>query len=161
MKQAGCRIHHQRCTSDDHHVRLRNRLDCTFDYVLVQRLLIKNHIRFNVSAAGAVRHASTMEDILRSVKLVTLFAVIAQHTAVQLKHVFAACLLVQTIDVLCNNSGQLASLLQLRQLFMRGIGLGIQIQHFIAVELEKLLRTPFVERMAEDGFRRILIGLMV
>ena len=67
------------------------------------------------------------------------FAIVAKNAAVQLQHGFAACSLVQAVDILGDNCLQLALLFQLGKLFVGGIGLSVQKKHFVAVEPEEFL----------------------
>ncbi len=79
----------------------------------------------------------------------------------QLEHVFASGSLVQTVDVLRDDGGQLARPLQLRQLAVRRVGLCVQSEHFVLIKTVKFLRLRHKERMTEDGLRRIIIFLIV
>ena len=44
---------------------------------------------------------------------------------------------------------------------MGRVGLGVQIEHLVAVKAEKFLRVSLVEAVAEDGLRRVIVLLAV
>ena len=69
--------------------------------------------------------------------------------------------LVEAVDVLGDHGGELAGLLQLRQLQVGGVGLGPPDEHFLPVEPVELLRVLGKEGVAEDGLRGIGVGLVV
>ena len=91
----------------------------------------------------------------------TFFAVIAQHASVKLQNLPAPRHLMKAVDILGDNRSQLTRPLQLRQLQMGGVGLGVQAEHLAAVKAEELLRVRLVEAVAEDGFRWIVVLLVV
>ena len=62
-------------------------------------------------------------------------------------------LLVQAVDVLGDDGAQLACRLQLGQLLVSGVGLGIQAEHLVPVEAVKFLRPGVEEGAAEDLLR--------
>ena len=79
----------------------------------------------------------------------------------QLVHRFAACGLMQTVDVLGDHRPQLTLLLQLCQPQMGGIGLCTLYDQLIAVKTVEFLRVFLPEGMAEDGFGRVVVFLVV
>ena len=79
----------------------------------------------------------------------------------QLVHRFAARCLVQAIDVLGNYRPQPALLFQLCQPQMGVVGLCPFYDQLIPVKTVKLLRFFLPEGMAEDGFRRVVIFLVI
>ena len=83
------------------------------------------------------------------------------HRAVKLQHVFAACRLVQAVDVLGDDGGELSRLLQLRQLFVGGVGLHVQKQHLLLVKRVKIRGFFHKKVVAENGLRGIFPGLAV
>ena len=73
---------------------------------------------------------------------------VAEHRSVQLQHLFAACCLVQPVDILGNDRFQLSFLLQLRQRQMRPVRLCIREQHLIAVKPVKFLWLSHIKAVA-------------
>ena len=73
----------------------------------------------------------------------------------------AACLLVQSVDVLSHHRLQLAQLFQLGQRQMGGIGLYVQTQHFVPIEPIKFLGVGHEIVVAENGLRRQVVVLMI
>ena len=79
----------------------------------------------------------------------------------ELVDVDAARRLVEPIDVLGHHGLELARLLQLRQLQMGSIGLGVGKEHLVVVEAVELLRILLEEGVAQNGLRGILVLLVV
>ena len=79
----------------------------------------------------------------------------------ELQHLMAAGLLVQAVDVLGDDGLELALPLPLGQLFVGGVGLGVQGQHLGPVEVVKFLHVALVKAVAEHGLRRVFEFLMV
>ena len=73
----------------------------------------------------------------------------------ELQHLLAARQLVETVDVLGDDSPQLARTLQLRQLPVGGVGLRTGDQQLFPIEVEKFLRVVFVEGVAQHDLRGI------
>ena len=69
--------------------------------------------------------------------------------------------LMQTVDVLGDHRPQLGLLFQLCQPQMGGIGLCALYDQLIAVKTVELLRVFLPEGMAEDGFGRVVVFLVV
>ena len=67
----------------------------------------------------------------------------------------------QTVDVLRDDRGQLACLLQLRKLAVRGIRELVQREHLVLIELVELLGLVKEERMAQNDLRGIVVFLIV
>ena len=136
-------------------------MEGTGHHVLVQRLLIQHHVRLDDAAAGAFRHAFTVPDVLRRKKARTLQAVISVDAAVQFQHRFAACLLVQAVDILRDDRRQTSAGFQLRQKAMRVVRLRVQGEHFRAVEAVKLLRMARKKGVGQNFLWRIGKLLMI
>ena len=83
------------------------------------------------------------------------------HGAVQLEHALGPGRLMQAVDVLGHDSGQLTRSLKLRELAMRLVGLRGQADHALAIEVVELLRVAHVEAVREHGLGRILELLMI
>ena len=67
----------------------------------------------------------------------------------------------QPVDVLGHHCQQFSGLFQLRQLFVRRIGLCRETDHLVPVKPVKILGMPFKISMAEDGLRRHVILLVI
>ena len=106
-------------------------------------------------------HSAGFEDVLQRVELSALLAVVAQGTAVELQHLPAACLLMQAVDILGDDSLQFSLGLQLCQLVVGRVGLGIGTQELAAVKTEEFLRVLLVKGVAEDGLRWVVVLLMI
>ena len=83
------------------------------------------------------------------------------HRAVKLQHVFAARRLMEAVDVLGDDGGEPARLLQLGQLFVGGVGLHPGDQQFFLVKPVKLGRIAHEKGVAQDGFGGIAPLLVV
>ena len=81
--------------------------------------------------------------------------------AVKLENTLAAGFLVQPVDVLRHNAVQLPGLLQLRQLVVCGIGLGLEGKHLVPVEAVEIIGVAHEIRVAEHGLRRNVVFLVV
>ena len=79
----------------------------------------------------------------------------------QLEDIFAACLLVQAVDVLRDDGAELARLFERGKLFMRLVRLIVEREHFFTVEAEKILRILIEKCVAQNRLRRVLKFLMV
>ena len=69
--------------------------------------------------------------------------------------------LVEAVDILGDDSVQLAHFLQAGQHPVGRVGLGVGEEHLIVVEAVKLLGVFAVKAVAQNGFRRIIILLVV
>ena len=97
----------------------------------------------------------------RAVEFSAVHAVVTQNAAVQLEHLFAPRLLVQTVDVLGHHRGKPSLLLPPGKHFMGHVGRKAQRQHFFLVEPEKIFRFFQKKAVADNGFRRIIELLTV
>ena len=79
----------------------------------------------------------------------------------QLEDIFAACLLVQAVDVLRDDGAELARLFERGKLFVRLVRLVAEREHFFAVKAEEILRILIEKRVAQNRLRRVLKFLMV
>ena len=79
---------------------------------------------------------------------------VAVDAAVQLQDIPASGHLVQAVNILCYHSRQSPGTLQFGQLFVGGVGLGSETDHFVSIKSVELLCVPFKVSVAEDGFRR-------
>ena len=132
------------------------------DHVIIQTFLIKNHIRFDPAAAGADRNrVPAVPDIFRREEFAALCAVVPVNTAVKLINFFAAGGLVQAVDVLGDNGKQFSFLFPLGQFQVSFVGLRFQGKHFIPVKAEEFFRLLHEEGVGQDGFRRIIVFLIV
>ena len=67
----------------------------------------------------------------------------------------------QIVDVLRHDSAAFALALPLSELEVRGVRLSVQREHLCTVETVKFLGFGEEKRVAQDGFRRILVLLIV
>ena len=67
----------------------------------------------------------------------------------------------QTVDVLGDDGLQLPLLLPLSELFVSGVGLSVQGQHFTAVKVVEFLGVGLKKCVTEHGFRRIFELLVI
>ena len=74
---------------------------------------------------------------------------------------FAACRLMETVDVLGDDGGQFACRLQFSQLFVGGIGLHPGKQHLFLIKLVKLPSMGHEKAVTQDGFGGIFPLLIV
>ena len=79
----------------------------------------------------------------------------------ELVHGLAPRRLVEAVDVLGHHRVQLPRRLQLRQLQVGGVGLGVGKEHLVAVEAVELLRIFLEKGVAQNGLRRVLVLLVV
>lgn len=139
----------------------------TVDHVVVERLLVKNDIGFNLAAAqGTYGHAlrvlvPTRHDPRGIVGLAAALANVAMHRAMQLKDVLRARYLVKTVDVLRHHGIELARCLQLGELGMRAIGLCVERNHLLAIKIVEVRLMGHKERMREHRLGRIVELLMI
>lgn len=160
--QAGCRIDDEGRAADDEHVGMADIVQGLFDDVVVQSFFVQDDIGLDGAAAGvALRYALAVEHVFGIEEFMAALAEIAVHAAVQFEDVFAAGLLMEAVDILRDDSFQLAGLFQFGQFPMGGVGLRIQAEHLVAVKPVKLFRLADVKRMAQDRFRRVLIFLII
>ena len=79
----------------------------------------------------------------------------------QLQHIFAACQLVQPINVLGDDGSQLALLFQLGQPQMRGVGPGTGHDQLFAVKIIKFFGFFLKKGMAQNFLRRVFVLLVI
>ena len=80
---------------------------------VVKSFLIEDNVGLDNAAALARRDTVGLLDEFRGVELAALASVVAQYAAVQLIDPFAACRLVQTVNVLGDYRAELARLFEL------------------------------------------------
>ena len=102
-----------------------------------------------------------MLHVFRVIEGTAARTVIAQHRSVQLQHLFAACLLVQTVNILGDNRLHLPCPLQLSKLSVRRIRLSVQGKHLILVKPVEFIGLSHKEAMADNRLRRILVLDMI
>ena len=155
------RVHRQGGATDDEDFRMADSGHRRHEDLLVQPLLIEDHVGLDDPAAAAPGDTGAVCNGLHAVKGPAGLAVVPQHAAVELQHPAAPGLLVEAVDVLGDHRLQLPRRLPLRQLPVGGVGLGVQEEHFVPVEAEELLRVPLKEGVAQDGLRRVGVLLVV
>ena len=88
-------------------------------------------------------------------------AVIAQNGAVELIDLFAARLLVESVDILGHHRGKPPLFLPSCQHLVGNVGHKAQGQHLLPVEPEEILRSLLIKAVGDNGFRRIFKFLIV
>ena len=159
--QSRRRVYRQGGTPDDEHVRVPDGGNRTHHHVLLQPLLVENHVRLDDSATGAPGYALAALNRFHTVERAAPGTVVAPDAAMELQDIFAARLLVEAVDILGDDRLQLPLPLPLRKLPVGGIGLCVQTEHLVAVEAEKFLRVCLIEAVTENGFRGIIVLLMI
>ena len=92
VDKSGCGVDCQGSAANDQHLRILNIADSRAQDLVVQTLLIENHIRLNRAAAsGTSGHIGTVYHCIYIMEGTAALAVIAQHRAMQLQHFLAAC----------------------------------------------------------------------
>ena len=143
------RVHRQGGTADDQHVRPGDGLHRAHHGCLVQALLVEHHVWLHHPATRwTAGHAAGLQQEVQAVEPAALHAVVPVDGAVELVHRFAPRRLVEPVDVLSHNGGQLFRRLQLRQFPMSCIGPGLRKEHFAAVKSVELLRIPLKKTVA-------------
>ena len=137
------------------------------DHVVVERLLVKNDIGFDLAAAqGTYGHALrvlvlTRHDPLGIVSLAAALANVAMHRAMQLKDVLRARYLMKTVNVLRHHGIELARRFQLGELGVRTIGPRVERDHLLAIEIVEVRLMGHEERMREHRLGRIVELLVI
>ena len=67
----------------------------------------------------------------------------------------------QAVDILRDDGGELPLFLPLRELFMRGIGVGGKAEHLVPIKVKKFLRMAVEKGARKYGLGRIFIFLAV
>ena len=83
------------------------------------------------------------------------------NAAMQFKYFFAACHLMETVNVLGNDSLQLPFRFPLRKFQVSRIGFCPRCNQFVTIKFIKFFGTPNKERMTKNGFGRILVLQMI
>ena len=160
-EQACGRIDGETRSADEQHIGMPDGGNGPGQRFLVERLLIEHDVGLHDAAAGAAGDALRIADKLGGIKFAALHAVIAQNAAVQLIDALAPGLLVQTVDVLRDDGGQMSLLLQSGEHAVRDVRLKAEREHFFAVEPVKILRIIQKEAVADDRLGRIVEFLVV
>ena len=147
MNQTGCGINRQRCSSDHQKVSMLNSVHSFGQCIRIQALLIKHHVRLDRTATCTSWDSSTVQYKLRVIYLMAALTEIAMHRSVQLHYTFTSRLLMQSINILCDDRCQLSCPFQFCQFYVGGIGLCIQLEHFCPVKIEKLFRMRYIKTM--------------
>ena len=162
VDQTGRRVYDQRRPADDEHIRRRDEPDRLFQDLLVQRFLIKHHVRADDAAAFAAGHTLAVVDEALGIRPAAAGAVAAVCRAVQLEHLAAAGLLVQSVDVLRDDRPQLSLPLQLRQTPVGRVRLHARRSDQLGViKAIKLLRVALKKAGRQNRLRRVFVLLVV
>ena len=161
MKKRCRRIHRQGSPPHDEEVGPLQRFHRLLNGGAVQGFLVQHYIRLDDSAAAAPGNPLRLQDEPGVIPFPATGTIVAVYRPVELQHFSAARQLMQSIDVLGHHSQQFSRLLQFRQLFVGGVGFGIQIEHPAAVKGKELLRVFLVKVVAEYLLRRVTVPLLV
>ena len=124
----------------------------------VQPLAVEDHVGLDDAAAAAGGHAFALQDVLHGVELPALGAVVPMDAPVELQHVPAARGLVEAVDVLGDDGGELAVLLQLRQGLVGLVGFRVRVQEELLIIIVEDLRVPPEEVVAQQHLRGVAVG---
>ena len=113
------------------------------------------------SAAIAAGNARRVLYIACGIEFAAARAVVAVHRAVQFEHVFAARRLMKPVDILRDDRLQLARTLERGEIEVRGVGLGVEGEHSVAVKFVELRRAAGEEGVRNYAFGREFIFLVV
>ena len=116
VNKPGGRIDIEGSAADNEHVRMAYVMDSPGDNILVQSLLIEDDVGPDDSAAGAKRQTLAVVYIVCVVDLSASGAIGPEDAAVELKHVFAAGILMEAVYILGDDRLQFALLLKLTEL---------------------------------------------
>ena len=167
IDEPGGRVDRKRRPRDHEQIGLR---DC--GYRLVKRALVEGFFvqhdcgLHDAPACGATRHAvgvrgAQVEQPFDRVGSAAAHAGVAQHAAVQFKHVSTAGFLVEPVDVLGDHGAQRAVVFEFGECAVRAVRLGIEREHAFAVEVEELARVRVEEAAADHLFGRVPMLLRV
>ena len=159
--QTGSGIDIKGSAADDKGIGVIDSANGTAYHIIIETFLVQYDIRLNDAAAFAARNILGVEDKFSREEFMAFSAVIAENAAVELIDIFTAGSLMETVDILGNDSGQLTLFFQLSQFKVSGIWFSIEAEHFSAVEAIELRSITDEEGVAEDSFRRIVPLLMV
>ena len=130
--------------------------------VLVRGLAVEHHVGLHhAAAAGTFRHAAGVQQPVEIVFPVAVHAVVLVHAAVQLVHQAVPRHAVQAVDVLGHHAPQLAHALQFIECPVRGVGLGLRVQHVLPVEFKEAVGMQVEEGRAEHHLRGKLAVLLL
>ncbi len=136
--QTGSGIDIKGSAADDEGIGVIYSADSAADHIIIETFLVQNDIGLNDAAAVTERNILGIEDKISGEELMAFSAVIAENATVQLIDVFTAGSLMEAVDILGNDSGQLALFFQLSQFKVSGIRFSIEAEHFSAVEAIEL-----------------------
>ena len=115
IDQSGRRVDVQRCPPYDQHIGVPDELYRSIEYILIEALLIQHDVGADHTAAAAAGNVSSVIDHIRGIGLAAFGTIGSQDAAVQLEHILASGRLMEPVDVLRDNSTELAFLFQLRE----------------------------------------------
>ena len=129
---------------------LHRRVKCIF----IQAFFIQHYVRPHNAAAGvAACNAFLCRNIIQFKRLPAFQAVIFVKRPMQFQNVSAPSPLVQVVNILCDNSFQLAILLQLCQRPVAVVRLRVRIKQCFFVIFEKYFRAAYKKAVAEYHLR--------
>ena len=161
VDKAGGRVDHEARTAHDEHVGERDLVKRLGHHIVIKRLAVEHDVGLDGAAAlGAHGYAVAIlvfagHDPLGGVDMTAALADVAVHRAVELEHVHGAGGLVEAIDVLRHHGSELAFALELGELEVSLVRLGVKRDHLRAIELVELCRVGLVEVVGEHRLGRI------
>ena len=133
----------------------------TVPHVRIEPFLIQHDIRSDNSAAAASREIGAVIHKISVVRFTAAGTIGSLNTPVELKHVFAAGRLMETVNVLCDHRLEFPFRLQLGKPYMGTVRLDAVDDQLFAMETVVFLRPTFKKTVAQNRFGRILPLLVV
>ncbi len=128
---------------------------------MVKPFFVQHYVRLYNASALTERYALSVFYVIYAVKFAAPYTMVPVYRAVKLKNVFTAGFLVEAVYVLRNNGQKPAFPFKFRKLYMRGVRLCVEVEHFVAVKVKKALSVFFKKAVAEHYFRRVIVLLVV
>ncbi len=179
IDQAGSGVDNKRSTADYQHVGTLDIIHGAVPGIIIKTFLIQDNIRLDDTAAiradgditlipagasGIVLFERSIDQIFYFIageEPVTSGTMILSNCPVNFIDFFTSGFLMEAVDVLGYNGLQLAGLFKLGKLFMRDIGFNAVDQDLITVETIEFGRFFHKKRMAQYGFGRIIVFLII
>ena len=162
INETGGRVNSQRGAGDDEAVGLLDFLQGAAEDVVVEGFFIEDDVGLDDAAVfRAARDAFAAAHKVEVIEAAAGHAVVAHDGAVELVDFFAACHLVQAVDVLCDDGGELAVAFQLGEFVVDGAWAVVGRDHFGAVEFKEFFGVGVEKAAAEHGFRVVFEAFLV
>ena len=156
--QRGGRIYREGCSADDQAVRFLDQSLRAFPCMNRKRFAVQRDVRTDQSAAFAVRYRFfAVIDIALRVLFAAAVAIIAERGAVYFIDSPAPCFLMQTVNILRDNTVEFSLFFHFRKLYMGPVGKTMPCVHLLAVKLKENLGFMIQAHTAEQVFRLIAV----